>query len=207
MLTSPPIAWPLCLSHTGDTKELWPRGGSFRSGGVMMAATNIMMRNECLRYCESILFMFRKNVTCGTWTRSNTQVSEVSNPSVYEHSLVQLFVVFRCAASGSVGVCTFFTSESWVTYYYIFMEYYTSWQYMIYCQLRSQYWGYSIFLLLFRHHQVYPQYHNTNLFHLVIDLTALFLLGLNSRGNRKNKSVYVPNTRKLEWIRVPAFFN
>ena len=69
---------------------------------------------------------------------------------------------------------------------------------MIYCQLRSQYWGYSIFLLLFQLHQVYPQYHNTNLFHLVIDLTALFLLGLNSRGNRKNKSVYVPNTRKLE---------
>ena len=25
-----------------------------RSGGVMMAATSIMMRNECLRYFESI---------------------------------------------------------------------------------------------------------------------------------------------------------
>ena len=37
-----------------------------RSGGVMMAATSIMMRNECLRYFESILFMFRKNATCGT---------------------------------------------------------------------------------------------------------------------------------------------
>ena len=88
-----------------------------------------------------------------------------------------------------------------------FMEYYTSWQYMIYCLLRYQYLGYSIFLLLFRHHQVCPQYHNTNLFHLVIDLTVLFLLGLSRRGNRKNKSVYVPNTRRQEWIRAPAFFN
>lgn len=44
-------------------KGLVTRMRVIKSGGVIMAATSIMMRNECFRYFESILFMFRKFAT------------------------------------------------------------------------------------------------------------------------------------------------
>lgn len=69
-----------------------------KSGGVMIAATNIMMRKECLRYWESISEVItpilpRKKAIMGSWnTTPMTSVND-TKVEIYESSVILLITL------------------------------------------------------------------------------------------------------------------
>ena len=66
-----------------------------RSGGVIIAATNMIMTNECLRYLANVLevtipILPRKNAITGNWNTTPITIVSETNVEIYESSVMLL---------------------------------------------------------------------------------------------------------------------